>query len=184
MKRVWRFYMAMLSRLRQQYLKSQGVEFTGKCWIQRIEIPRGHASITLAEGVSLDRGAILLIAEEGGRRKKIVIERETYINRYTFLDASDLIHIGANCMIGPFTYITDHDHTHCSSDGRPAGGVLKSAPVTLEPNCWLGAHVTVLKGVTIGRGAVIGAGSVVTKSIPAGATAVGNPARVIKGGAC
>jgi acetyltransferase-like isoleucine patch superfamily enzyme len=45
---------------------------------------------------------------------------------------------------------------------------------------WLGANVTVLKGVTIGNDAVIGAGSVVTKDIPTGAIAVGVPAKVIK----
>ncbi|MEX2430632.1 MAG: hypothetical protein WD645_01780 [Dehalococcoidia bacterium] len=43
----------------------------------------------------------------------------------------------------------------------------------------MGAHVTVLKGVTIGDGAIIGAGSVVTRSIPENAVAVGAPARVI-----
>ena len=52
--------------------------------------------------------------------------------------------------------------------------------VVIENGVWIGCNVTILKGVTVGRGAVIGAGSVVTKSIPAYAIAVGNPAKVIK----
>lgn len=50
----------------------------------------------------------------------------------------------------------------------------------IEDGVWLDGHVTVLGGVTIGRGSVIGAGSVVTKNIPAGVIAVGNPARVLR----
>ena len=48
----------------------------------------------------------------------------------------------------------------------------------IEDEARLGAHVTVLAGVTIGRGAVIGAGSVVTHDIPANAVAYGSPATV------
>ncbi len=47
-------------------------------------------------------------------------------------------------------------------------------------NFWVGAHSIILKGVTIGARSTIGAGSVVTKSIPAGCVAAGNPCKVIK----
>ena len=53
-------------------------------------------------------------------------------------------------------------------------------PIHNGKNCWLGAGVIVLPGITIGDGSVIGAGSVVTKDIPAGAIAVGNPCRVLR----
>ena len=52
--------------------------------------------------------------------------------------------------------------------------------ITIEDDVWLGYRTIVLDGVRIGKGAVIGAGSVVTQDIPAGAIAVGVPARVIK----
>lgn len=52
--------------------------------------------------------------------------------------------------------------------------------IVLEDNVWLGTGCTVLAGVTIGQGTIVGAGSVVTKSLPAGVIAAGNPARVIK----
>ena len=53
-------------------------------------------------------------------------------------------------------------------------------PVHIGKNCWLGAGVIVLPGVTIGDNTVIGAGSVVTKDIPANVVAVGNPCRVLR----
>lgn len=53
-------------------------------------------------------------------------------------------------------------------------------PVTIEDGCWIGANVTILKGVTIGRGSVIAAGAVATKSFPPYSIIGGVPARLIK----
>lgn len=57
---------------------------------------------------------------------------------------------------------------------------IKSAPITIEDDVWIGAHCIILKGVTIGARSIIGAGSVVTKSIPSDCIAAGNPCKVIK----
>ena len=53
-------------------------------------------------------------------------------------------------------------------------------PIVIGSNCWIASNVTVCGGVTIGEGCVIGAGSVVTRDIPAGTFAAGNPCRVIR----
>ena len=53
-------------------------------------------------------------------------------------------------------------------------------PVRIGRNCWLGAGVIVLPGVSIGDNTVIGAGSVVTRDMPANVLAVGNPCRVLR----
>jgi maltose O-acetyltransferase len=55
-----------------------------------------------------------------------------------------------------------------------------SAPITIGDNAWLGGGVIVLPGVTIGRDTVVGAGAVVTRDLPAGVLAVGNPARIVR----
>ena len=52
--------------------------------------------------------------------------------------------------------------------------------ITIEDGVYIGCNVTVLGGVTIGKGAKVGAGSVVTKDIPPGVTAAGNPCRVLR----
>ena len=61
-----------------------------------------------------------------------------------------------------------------------ASGREFGSPITIEDDVWLGGGAIVLPGVTIGRASVIGAGSVVTKDIPPGVVAVGNPCRVIR----
>ena len=53
-------------------------------------------------------------------------------------------------------------------------------PITIGDDCWLGANVTVLPGVTIGKGCTIAAGAVVTKDVPEYSVAMGVPARVVK----
>ena len=53
-------------------------------------------------------------------------------------------------------------------------------PIHIGENCWLGAGVIVLPGVSIGDNSVIGAGSIVTKDIPSNVVAFGNPCKVIR----
>ena len=57
---------------------------------------------------------------------------------------------------------------------------IKSAPVIIEDDVWVGVNALVLKGVTLHRGAIVGAGAVVTQSVPAFCVAAGNPARIVK----
>jgi acetyltransferase-like isoleucine patch superfamily enzyme len=93
-------------------------------------------------------------------------------------DASERIEVGKNCLIGPYCYITDHDHG--IEPGAPiAAQCLIGQPVRIGSNVWIGAGVTILKGVSIGNGAVVGAGAVVTRNIQAGQKVAGVPARVI-----
>jgi len=58
--------------------------------------------------------------------------------------------------------------------------VVKTKPIVIKDDAWIGMNVIILKGVTIGRGAVVGAGSVVTNDVPDWTVAAGNPARVVK----
>lgn len=164
------------SRVRIAWFRARGVRIRGRVALRAIEIPRRHRCVTLEAGAMLDRGVTLLATSDAAR---IVIGRNAYLNRHTMLDANELVEVGDEAMIGPFCYLTDHDHGF-GAGAPPADGPLISAPARIGPRCWLGAHVTVLKGVTIGAGTVVGAGSVVTRSLPAGVVAVGNPARVLR----
>ena len=92
----------------------------------------------------------------------------------TVIGASVMITIGNNVNCGANTLIIDSDwHPDDPRSGEPQ-------PVYIEDNVWLGANVVVLKGVSIGKGTVIGANSIVTKNIPAGVMAAGNPCKVIR----
>ena len=61
-----------------------------------------------------------------------------------------------------------------------ARGLQYNAAVHIGKNCWIGAGALIMPGVTIGDNTVIGAGSVVTKDIPSGVVAVGNPCRMMR----
>ncbi len=166
----------LASRARIAFYKASGMHIHGHISLRAIEVRQRPQCITLEDGAALDRGVVLLATSD---RARIVIGPRTYINRHTMLDADELIEIGEGAMIGPFCYITDHDHA-VSTGASPADGPLVTAPTKLGARCWIGAHVTILKGVAIGEGTVVGAGSVVTKSLPAGVIAVGNPAKVLR----
>ncbi|WP_239512357.1 sugar O-acetyltransferase [Bifidobacterium aerophilum] len=88
------------------------------------------------------------------------------------------ITIGESVWIAPMVGLFTTNHA-LDYDERAAGGAV-SRPITIGDGAWLGAHVIVLGGVTIGRGAVIGAGSAVTRDVPDNVVAVGNPARVLR----
>lgn len=95
----------------------------------------------------------------------------------TFVDDTH-IYVGDYTMFGP--------HVTIATAGHPILPELRekayqyNMPVHIGRNCWLGAGVIVLPGVTIGDNSVIGAGNVVTKDIPANVVAVGNPCHVLR----
>jgi maltose O-acetyltransferase len=93
-----------------------------------------------------------------------------------FFDPSHcyLISIGARTVLAPNVRLIAHD-----ASTKRFVGATRLGKIVIEEECFIGDSVIVLSGVTIGRGSIIGAGSVVTRSIPAGCVATGNPATVI-----
>lgn len=93
------------------------------------------------------------------------------------------VSIGNYCWIGPGASIYDNDvHPLDLLQRRlPLGNMaaVKSAPVVIEDDVWVGLNATILKGVTLHRGTVVGAGAVVTESVPPFSVVAGNPARVV-----
>lgn len=85
---------------------------------------------------------------------------------------------GDNVFIAPNCAFYTAGHPLNATDRNK--GLEYCRPITVGNNVWIGGNVVVLPGVTIGDNCVIGAGSVVTKDIPAGTVAVGNPCRPIK----
>ncbi len=69
---------------------------------------------------------------------------------------------------------------HPLDAAQRAAGLEYAYPITVGHDVWIGAHVAVLPGVTIGDNTVIGAGSVVNRDIPSGVVAAGNPCRVLR----
>ncbi len=173
---IARLLNGVTSRVRSAWYRMRGMRISGRVWLRDIEVKGSPSTVYLENGVALDRGVTLLSTND---QVEIQIGASCYVNRHTMFDAAERITVGAETMIGPFCYITDHDHTF-GLNVAPSAGALQTRPTTIGSRCWIGAHVTILKGVQVGDGTVVGAGSVVTRSLPAGVVAVGNPARVIR----
>ena len=88
------------------------------------------------------------------------------------------IYIGDYTMLGPSCILATANHPILPELREKA--YQYNLPIHIGRNCWLGAGVIVVPGVTIGDNTVIGAGSVVTKDIPANVVAVGNPCHILR----
>lgn len=108
--------------------------------------------------------------------------------------AEERIDIGSHCLISWSVGIADSDFHPLEPaqrlidaqalapffKDRPPRPKLKTAPVRIGDNVWIGMGAVILKGVTIGDNSVVAAGAIVTKSIPENSIAAGNPAEVVK----
>ncbi len=88
------------------------------------------------------------------------------------------VYVGDCTMFGPNVIIATGGHPILPELREK--GYQYNMPVRIGRNCWIGAGAIILPGVTIGDNTVVGAGSVVTKDLPAGVVAVGNPCRVLR----
>ena len=105
--------------------------------------------------------------------------KNVYANFNLTLVDDTHVYIGDCTMMGPNVVIATAGHP-ILPELRGARQLQYNMPVHIGRNCWLGAGVIVMPGVTIGDNSVIGAGSVVTRDIPANVVAVGNPCRVLR----
>jgi len=117
-----------------------------------------------------------LVSDPGGL---LEIGEATLVNFGCSLVATELVRIGADCHIGPYSMILDNGFHRVEPERRLERP--PSEPIIVEDNVWIGARTILLPGVTVGRDSCIGAGSVVTTSVEARTLVAGVPARPIRG---
>lgn len=106
----------------------------------------------------------------------IELGKNIFINHdCTFLDMG-CITIEDEVMVAPKVSIITEDHPVDPSKRKQ----LRTQPVTIKQNAWIGANATILPGVTVGKNAVVASGAVVSKDVPANSIVGGVPAEVIK----
>ena len=88
------------------------------------------------------------------------------------------IYVGSHTLFGPNVVLATAGHPMMPELRKH--GIQYNMPIHIGENCWLGAGVIVVPGVTIGDNGVIGASSVVTKDIPSNSVAMGTPCRVVR----
>jgi acetyltransferase-like isoleucine patch superfamily enzyme len=134
----------------------------------------GHHSV-------ISEGSWLNINDREVDAPVIVIGNNCYIGRRNFLSAGAAIRIGDYCFTGVNCNFLGSDHVYTSPFAPyVTTGTTTDTTIEIGPNCWLGAAVSVLKGVKIGYGSIVGAASVVTRDVPAFSVVVGNPARLVR----
>lgn len=147
----------------------------------------GMKYISIGMNTILYKGVILTAWDKFNEQTftpSIEIGENTKINEYNHISACNSVKIGNNVLTGRYVYISDNSHGSTVSEqldmhplDRP---LISKGPVVIGNNVWIGEHVCVLSGVTIGDGAIIAANAVVTHDIPAYALAGGVPATIIK----
>lgn len=110
--------------------------------------------------------------------KHVHFGKKVYANFNLTLVDDTHIYVGDYTLIGPNVTIATAGHPVLPELREE--GYQYNAPVSIGKNCWIGANVVIVPGVTVGDNTVIGAGSVVTRDIPSNVVAVGNPCRVMR----
>lgn len=146
----------------------------------RIEL-LGNAELVLEQNTMILSGGYI----SASNNAKITIGKNSYISQEVIMNSRHSIKIGKNVLIGYQVMMMDYDaHTvfydEDSNIQQPNSNSNREKAIVIGDNVWIGARVTILKGVTIGDGAVIGAKSCVVSDIPANTIAVGNPAKIIR----
>ena len=108
--------------------------------------------------------------------KNIKIGKDVFVNSGCCFQDQGGVTLGDGCLVGHNVVFATLDHDKCPSKR----GDMTAAPIVVGKDVWIGAHATILKGVTIGDGAIVAAGAVVTRDVPPNTIAAGVPARVVK----
>jgi maltose O-acetyltransferase len=155
---------------------------SAKAWMARFNAafaapPAERRALLLERFAAVGEGAVIRAPFHCDYGYNISLGADVFLNfNCVLLDVVE-ISIGDLTQIGPAVQIYTADHPRDPA-GR-ASDLEFGRPVRIGKNVWIGGGAIILPGVTIGDDAVIGAGSVVTGDVPAGATAVGNPARLM-----
>lgn len=136
--------------------------------------------IRLEKNVRIERQVTIWLSNNPGSQGDLSIGTGTFVGRDSYLGAYFPVRIGKDVMIGAGTYITSGNHRFDRRDLPMNQQGFTGAPIIIEDDVWVGAHVVILPGVKIEKGAIVAAGSVVTKSIPAFQIWGGVPAKFIK----
>ncbi len=134
-----------------------------------------NKGIFIADGVFIGRNTILY-CKDGD----IVVERGSNVSFNCEIFSANVVKVGQHVQIAAYTYLNGGSHSIDRTDIAILEQKRSGMGINVEDNVWLGAHVTVLDGVTIGKDAVVGAGAVVTKDLPPFSIAGGLPAQVIR----
>lgn len=165
---------AWQAEVQSHFMAMETVIFEGDCFIAP------DAQLFAEPGRPIIIGNKSFIGSQAVLHGPITIGENVGVNHHVAMEGGrESIRIGNHCRIAAYCHLYAFNH------GMASTPLIREQPVnsqgiTLGQDVWLGTHVGITDGVNIGDGCVIGMQSVVTRSIPAGKVAAGNPARIIR----
>jgi len=133
-----------------------------------------NAGIAIGSGVFMGRNSILSC-----KNGDIAIGDGANIGFNCEVFSASRVAIGAHTLLAAYCYVIGGDHDFSDPSVPVLEQGRRSAGVAIGSGAWLGAGAKILDGVTVGDRAIVGAGAVVREAVPAGAIAVGIPAKVV-----
>lgn len=107
----------------------------------------------------------------------VEIGNHSWVGPFCMLDGTGGLRIGRYCSIATGAQVQTHDTVKWAISGGALG--YEYSPVTIEEQCFIGAHAVVTRGVTVGTGTLVAAGAVVTRDVPPFSIVAGVPAKVV-----
>jgi acetyltransferase-like isoleucine patch superfamily enzyme len=166
----------LFGRLRAQWWRLRGATIGAKTRLGQRTTCNRPSLLQVGERCEIEQDVYLKISEETAR---LCIGDRVFIGAGCKINSILLFSIGEGTLIAPGCFIVDHNHG-IAADRPISQQPCNPAPVVIAANTWLGAHVVVLPGVTIGEGAVVAAGSVVTNEVAPMTIVAGVPARYVR----
>lgn len=111
---------------------------------------------------------------------KFSLGDRSFIGSFSVIGCNERVEIGKSVMIAQNVSIRDTDHGFEDLQVPMIDQGIRTAPVIIRDNVWIGHGAVITKGITIGSGAIIAANAVVTKDVPENAIVGGVPAKIIR----
>jgi maltose O-acetyltransferase len=142
----------------------------------------GDGIIDIGDRVQFGEDMFLLVGVGLPEPAHLEIKSHVTFFGHQVVYAARRVSIGNYCWIGGNIYDNDA-HSIDAIQRRPRlaeASKVRSAPVIIEDDVWVGLNAIILKGVTLHQGAIVGAGAVVSNDVPPFTIVAGNPARIIR----
>ena len=131
--------------------------------------------LTIGNEVSINSNSVIVV-----KNGQMTIQDRTFVGWGSVICANESVTIGEDCLIAEYVTIRDQNHGMDLPATPFNQQPMKTQPITIAHDVWIGSRCAILSGVSIGEHSVVGANSVVTRSIEKCTVSAGSPAKTIR----